>query len=693
MGEAAPAAPAWTRFGPWRREVRAYLELLALTGVAVAQPTFDLLGKNTGVFIALRTTGLETIALAVLVVLVPPTALWLVEVLIGLLVARIRPAVHAALGGFIVAVIAIEVLKKQTSLTSPRLVELAVPVGVLGGLLILRFQLVRLWLRYLALAPAAFALLFLLASPVTGVVFERGHGTAAAAAVHVGRPARVVMIVLDEMPTESLLDGTGHVDASLFPQFAALASDSTWFRNDTTVAPYTEEAVPAVLTGDEPEGDFKPPVTADYPHNLFTLLGGAYRMNVHESITRLCPSSICAQATAMHQSETGFRALVDATSTIWREFASPHRTVSGLQTGAAELDRDPFGTADRFVRSIRPGNGPELDFLHILLPHQPWHLRGDGQDDDGFETAPGLYHDLAWSSAWSAATGRQRHLLQVQATDRVLGQVVAKLRRIGAYDHSLVVVTADHGVAFTAHHAVRGVAPENYPQILWTPMFVHRPGQTTGAVDDHPVRSVDIVPTIADVLDVRLPWKVDGRSMFAPATNRGSPHVLQWDVNEVRPPAGSEFVAFPGDAGFASVLDARASATGGDPDLRLYRIGAFGDLVGRPAAPLVHGATAVSATIDDRARFDHVHPRARSIPWTFVHGTYDLARDGIPLAIVVNGIVASVTETSMLDPRATRAAYWATLPPQLFRAGPNRVEIDAIVGTPGAPALSPLRLR
>ena len=73
--------------------------------------------------------------------------------------------------------------------------------------------------------------------------------------MHIGKPNRIVMIVMDEFPLESILDGTGHVDAALFPNFAALANTSTWFRNDTTVAPYTDVAVPAILTGRLPDRD------------------------------------------------------------------------------------------------------------------------------------------------------------------------------------------------------------------------------------------------------------------------------------------------------------------------------------------------------------------------------------------------------------------------------------------------------
>ena len=67
--------------------------------------------------------------------------------------------------------------------------------------------------------------------------------------MRIAHPHRVVLLALDELPIGSLLDGSGHVDAGLFPNFAALERTSTSYRNMSTVAPYTELAVPAILTG------------------------------------------------------------------------------------------------------------------------------------------------------------------------------------------------------------------------------------------------------------------------------------------------------------------------------------------------------------------------------------------------------------------------------------------------------------
>ena len=51
--------------------------------------------------------------------------------------------------------------------------------------------------------------------------------------------------------------------------------------------------------------------------------------------------------------------------------------------------------------------------------------------------------------------------------------------------------------------------------LAFVPFFVKLPGERKGQVVDRHVRIVDVLPTIADALDVELPWKVDGRSGFA----------------------------------------------------------------------------------------------------------------------------------------------------------------------------------
>ncbi len=677
------------RFGPWRREVRALLELLALTGIALTQPALDILRRNPAIFVTQGTSATELVMLTLALVIGAPALLWAAEVVVGLAVPAARRAVHLALIGIVVAVIGVEVLKKQSNLASAWLIVGGILAGGLGAYLAMQFAVVRMWLRYLAIAPVVFAVLFLLSEPVATAVFE--PNPTAVEGVTIRNPKRVVMVVMDEFPTESLLDGRGRIDGTLFPNFAAFADGSTWYRNETTVAPYTEEAIPAILTGDLPEVPGVVPVASSYPNNIFTLLGSEYEMNVQERITRLCPPSLCpANQRDRARTAGGLRRLTRETLELWAEDASPERQPAKINLGKiADPNLRAFATGRQFVSSLQPADTPRLDFLHVLLPHQAWHYIGTGQDYLQTAVAPGLPF-YEWTSSWAAMSGKQRHLLQLQAADTLLGQIVEKLRAIGAYDDSLVVLTADHGVAFDANDSFRGVSATNYPAIMWTPLFIKAPGQTAGAVDDRPVRSVDVLPTIAEHLETEIPWNPDGRSVLGSPGPDGPREVFEWDLNVLEPPEGERFIEVDGPKGFATVMGRRAWPATGDARLRLYRIGKYGGLVGLAAEPLA-AREGPSGSLDHPELFENIRVGAKHVPWLYIDGRIAAAKAGVAIAIAVNGVVAGLAETDA-EPGTTQSArFWGMVAPEAFVDGPNRVELYVVDGPADAPRLTPVR--
>ena len=79
----------------------------------------------------------------------------------------------------------------------------------------------------------------------------------------------------------------------------------------------------------------------------------------------------------------------------------------------------------------------------------------------------------------------------------------------------MIVVTADNGESFLHRDANRHLAtPRTVEDIADTPLFIKRPFQHAGRISDRHVRTEDILPTIADVLGIRMPWRVDGASVF-----------------------------------------------------------------------------------------------------------------------------------------------------------------------------------
>jgi hypothetical protein len=267
---------------------------------------------------------------------------------------------------------------------------------------------------------------------------------------------------------------------------------------------------------------------------------------------------------------------------------------------------------------------------------------------------------------------------------------VDKLKAMGEYDDTLLVVVADHGIAFGERVALRGLSRQNFPQIAWVPMLVKAPEQREARVDDRRARTIDLVPTIADHLGVRMPWDVDGRSLLGEPVPDGPLKLLEWD-RDVMKADKDGFTTIPGPDGFALVKAWRANDAPGDGVRRLYAVGPYGALLGRRVDGLDQGTPRGAVTLDTPERYDDVRPGAREAPWYYSNGQVEGVRDATPLAVSVNGVVAGLSGAyaNPLIPDDVR--YWTVLDPKPFRRGRNDVRVWVITGDPGAPRLVPLR--
>lgn len=678
----------------WRFELAQFAELFAVAGLAFAQPAFSVLSKNVSLLVERDTRPWQVVALTVLFLVGPPAVAYLIEVALGLLGRPARRWSHAVLVGLFAGVIAEEALKHATSLGPTALVAAGIAAAVAATLLVAFVDVVGTFLRFLAIAPLLFGVMFLGFSPVSKTVFRHDPPSVSGAAI--GNPKRVVMIVMDEFPLGTLLDGNGQIDAQLYPNFARLAATSNWYRNTTTVAPYTEWAVPALTSGRYPLDEHAIPTSADYPDTIFRLLGGAYRMNVHEPVTQLCPQSVCTTTSSASNGIRNLAGTVRDSWNLWREFAQPSTTPPPkFEPPLSIPDGVEGGTA--FVRSLGPAKERQFDFLHVMLPHQPWHFLPTMQDsgyigDGDLAVKSNL---LVWQDQLAADIGRERHILQTRAADTLLGKIIDKLQQSGAWNDSAVVLTADHGVSFSVGDPIRSADNANIDQLLWVPLFVKAPGQTEGAVDDRPMQTVDIVPTIADLVDAKIPWKVDGTSALGRPRNEFDRRLYQYKLAHLQPagslisPGGEPFTWDPAPL-FAKVLARRAAPAGGDADIRPYRIGEYGAIVGQPAAPLVEddpNGPSKLYTLDATV-FQNVDPAAPIAPWTQAQGSLVGLKAPATLAFAVNGTISGIGTAKTGG--ALGGFYWASISPKYFRPGANEVTAYVVSGPPDRPRLDPV---
>lgn len=670
MADRAGAPPAVARFGPWRRELGAFVELFAMAALVVAQPTFDIFGDHAELFVERRVGTAGLVGFVALVLLGPPVAAWVAEVLVGLAAPRWRRAVHTLLLGAGVWFFTTAGLRGPYP-HGHRLVVIGLAAATLFMVLWTRFGSVRSGLRYAAVAGPVFAFAFVFSAPVQQAVRP---AAASEVTMPVSRTAPVVMVVFDEFPLGSLLDGRGGVDRSLYPNFARLADTATWYRNTTTVSGSTHLSVPAMLTGRMPPGELVATASA-HPRNLFRALAGRHRLNVHETVTRLCTEPGCVSGT----SRSGRPVALWRTSlATWLEFALPYR-IGGPKLYVTDLAAGDDHTAifDRFIDSMG-SDRRTFHFAHVMLPHSPWRTLPDGRRYDVGDDGWGLF-GFWWQTEAAAEAGRLRHLLQVQHTDRLLGRMIDRLEARGIWDEAIVVVVADHGVAFRKNAPTRGATPDTYPEILWVPLFVKLPGQRAGRVDDRPATTVDIAPTIADALDARLPWPTDGRSLLGrPRGKPGEARYRVFKLDELPGREEGEVVDLDRAEGFRQVLAARAAPAGTEPadPFRLYRRGPAPELVGRPVAPLRAGTVAdTQATLEvpDPARLQRADLRAPVVP-AFVKGRVPSVEPGTDLVVGVNGKVAGWA-SAYAPGDASEAEFWVNVPPSLLRDGRNTVAL------------------
>ena len=353
-----------------------------------------------------------------------------------------------------------------------------------------------------------------------------------------------------------------------------------------------------------------------------------------------------------------------------------------------QIGRNQPARFNQRLDGLRPSDRPTMHFLHLLLPHQPWRYLPSGTGYN-FETFGGAFQpDQAPAPVVELA--HQRHLLQVAYTDRLVGQVMDKLKAEGMWDKSLVVMGADHGEGWVPGEKPRSLGKTNAPDLMWVPQLIKAPGQDSGRVDDRNWEQVDLLPTIADLVGIQVPWKTEGSSQAGRPT-RTRAEKWWYDIpghREVR----------DGPANWRVVLAGETDTLVRDSEgIRgLYRYGPFADLVYRDPASVgpIDGDPA-TAVLDDGRLFEAIEPGSGDVP-ALVSGelTSPLPPAGSTVLVAVNRQVAGESKLFPDRPGEPTAKFAVITPDFLWRAGDGRrqLQVHVVDRSGGAPRLVPVSL-
>ena len=272
--------------------------LLGLTGFAISQPLLSILGDAPTELAFFGLDGTDLVRLACLIAFVPPLVLWGITRLAALIPGRpdhrLDRWLHLAMVGGLVGLVAIQVAKSAGVEQRAVLAALALAAGAGFAVVYVRSSVVATWASYTAVLPVLAVASFLVVSPASALL-----DSAEAPERISGDHPSVVLIILDELPTRSLLDGDDGIDVERFPNLAAFADDATWYRHSSSLATLTEAAVPSMLTGNLPVAEEA--VWTNHPDNLFTILAPTHELEVIEQATELCPYDVCVPTAAVGQ--------------------------------------------------------------------------------------------------------------------------------------------------------------------------------------------------------------------------------------------------------------------------------------------------------------------------------------------------------------------------------------------------------
>ena len=466
------------------------------------------------------------------------------------------------------------------------------------------------------------------------------------------RKPPVVMLVMDEFPVDALLRADGNIDAKRFPNFAELAQTGTWYRNASTVHDSTTKAIPAILDGKLPRAATRPTFLG-HPRSVYDLFGRrGYRIVSAEEATSVCPPRYCPDARPTRPAILPF-----------------------LQEGRRER-------LESFFSRVR--KGPATFYLkHVLLPHGPYLFLPSGRQSratwrdplPSMNSVPGFFDD------YLTLHNQQRRLLQIGFVDRELGILFDRLRKQKLYDKAMIVVTADHGISSeVGRRSRRSTDRRNVDEVAPVPLFIKAPRQARGRTDASYVRTTDIVPTMADILGIRMPYRADGRSARSDAVRRRrSVRVIRRDFRGTIVISAAEM-----ERRRRVLSQRRLRLFGSGSWASLYtRIGPHRSLIGRMVSGLrttrggaVQGQLVGASTAGAVNSASIVRPT--EVSGRLTGGGPTAERD---LAVAVNGRIEAVGRSfhltrSRTDYRPERQESFAVnVPEAALRVGRNRVRV------------------
>ena len=333
------------------------------------------------------------------------------------------------------------------------------------------------------------------------------------------RPQGVVLVMVDTLRRDHI--GAYGYPRPTTPSIDRLAREGAIFRDCVGQATWTKVAAPSLLTSLYPSAH----TVADFPDRL--------------------PSAANTLAEAYRAA--GYATLSLSSILFTGRFSNLHQGFEEVHEDSSLTDRGSTKTSREYVDRLLPWleahrDVPFFVFLHVADPHDPYKplppydtmwadaSRTEAHERRVAEVRKRIADPLLRNMGVGMPTredlvraavdpedyiGHERDWYDgsIRGLDAEIGRLVERLRALGLDRRTLVAFTADHGEEFLEHgRMLHGQSV--YGELTRVPLVFYGGGvPRPGLVIDEPVRSIDLMPTLLHLFDLRAPAHLQGQSL------------------------------------------------------------------------------------------------------------------------------------------------------------------------------------
>ena len=150
--------------------------------------------------------------------------------------------------------------------------------------------------------------------------------------------------------------------------------------------------------------------------------------------------------------------------------------------------------------------------IQTKIPVNPYNYREDlglygeqSGDVSTHDTPPSNYDSKLIKACYYA---------MVENLDHHIGRITDYLEEIGELDNTFIIFTSDHG-ELLGDHGLLYKGCRFYESLVHVPLIIACPGKIdSGRISDALVELVDLPVTLLDLLDIEIPYRMQGQSLL-----------------------------------------------------------------------------------------------------------------------------------------------------------------------------------